>query len=101
MEYSIDSNEHGICVNIIGRLTYNDRNKLSDLINNLAQISTKWIALDLEALEFIDSAGVGMLLIVREELVMRDKLLIVSKATGQVKRVLTVAQLGKMVKTKD
>ena len=79
MEYSIDSNEHGICVNIIGRLTYNDRNKLSDLINNLAQISTKWIALDLEALEFIDSAGVGMLLIVREELAMREKLLIVSK----------------------
>ena len=101
MEYSIDSNEHGICVNIIGRLTYNDRNKLSDLINNLAQISTKWIALDLEALEFIDSAGVGMLLIVREELAMREKLLIVSKATGQVKRVLTVAQLGKMVKTED
>ena len=79
MEYSIDSNEHGICVNIIGRLTYNDRNKLSDLINKLAQISSKWIALDLEALEFIDSAGVGMLLIVREELAMREKLLIVSK----------------------
>jgi anti-anti-sigma factor len=63
----------------------------------MLQNSVKRQILDLANLEFVDSAGIGMLLIAREELSNLDKQFILRKAGGQVKRVLTVAQLGKLI----
>jgi len=70
---------------------------LRALIREMLQNSVKRQILDLANLEFVDSAGIGMLLIAREELSNLDKQFILRKAGGQVKRVLTVAQLGKLI----
>jgi len=97
MDYAIDIKDQEAQVRMSGRLTFNDHAKLRALIKEMSQNGAKRQVLDLGSLEFVDSAGIGMLLIAREELSNLDKQFILRKAAGQVKRVLTVAQLGKLI----
>lgn len=97
MDYGIDVKEQEAVVQLKGRLTFNDHAKLRALIREMLQNKAKRQVLDLSALEFVDSAGIGMLLIAREEMANVDKHLVLRAAAGQVKRVLTVAQLNKIV----
>ncbi len=101
MDYTIATKDHEAQVLMTGRLTFNDHAKLRALIKEMLQNASKRQVLDLSALEFVDSAGIGMLLIAREELSNLDKQFVLRKATGQVKRVLTVAQLGKLITIED
>ncbi len=88
-------------VSVSGRLTFNDHASLRALIRELCDNETKRQIFELSGLEFVDSAGIGMLLIAREELANRSKELVLRGATGQVKRVFTVAQLGKLITIDD
>lgn len=101
MDYGIEDKDQETVVRLRGRLTFNDHAKLRALIREMLQTKAKRQVLDLSALEFVDSAGIGMLLIAREEMANVDKLLILRAAAGQVKRVLTVAQLNKIVAIED
>lgn len=101
MDYGIESKGQETVVRLRGRLTFNDHAKLRSLIGEMLAQKTTQHALDLSALEFVDSAGIGMLLIAREELASASKKLTLRAAQGQVKRVLTVAQLGKIVTIED
>lgn len=101
MDYGIESKDQDTVVRLRGRLTFNDHAKLRGLIREMLQLSGRRHILDLSALEFVDSAGIGMLLIAREELANVDKTLVLRSAQGQVKRVLTVAQLSKIVAIED
>jgi anti-anti-sigma factor len=49
------------------------------------------IRIDLESVDFLDSVGLGKLLLVRQECAERNKRLVVIGATGQVKEKLQVA----------
>lgn len=101
MDYGIESKDQETVVRLRGRLTFNDHARLRGLIREMLQLPAKRQVLDLSALEFVDSAGIGMLLIAREELANADKTLVLRSAQGQVKRVLTVAQLSKIVAIED
>ncbi|CAO3372570.1 MULTISPECIES: STAS domain-containing protein [Azospirillum] len=101
MDYGIEDKEQETLVRLRGRLTFNDHAKLRALIREMLQNRAKRQVLDLSTLEFVDSAGIGMLLIAREEMANADKQLVLRSAAGQVKRVLTVAQLNKIVTIED
>lgn len=101
MDYGIESKDQEAVVRLRGRLTFNDHAKLRGLIREMLLLTPARQVLDLSALEFVDSAGIGMLLIAREEMANADKKLVLRGAQGQVKRVLTVAQLGKIVAIED
>lgn len=97
MDYTIDTKDTETEVRVAGRLTFNDHAKLRALIKEMLGTKAKKQTLEMSSLEFVDSAGIGMLLIAREELAAQDKQLVLRRAEGQVKRVLTVAQLGKLI----
>jgi len=101
MDYGIEQRDLEAVVRLRGRLTFNDHARLRALIGEMAQSRATRQVLDLSSLEFVDSAGIGMLLIAREEMVNNSKELILRAATGQVKRVLTVAQIGKILTIED
>lgn len=97
MDYAIDLHEREALVRLRGRLTFNDHAKLRAAIREMQANKVERQILDLSGLEFVDSAGIGMLLIAREEMTIASKTLVLRGAQGQVKRVLTVAQLSKIV----
>ncbi len=101
MDYAIEAKDHESIVRLRGRLTFNDHAKLRTLITEMQGSKGKRQILDLGNLEFVDSAGIGMLLIAHEEMGNADKQLVLRGAAGQVKRVLSVAQLGKIVTVED
>ncbi|WP_298377339.1 STAS domain-containing protein [Azospirillum sp.] len=101
MDYGIEQRDQEAAVRLRGRLTFNDHAKLRALIGEMKLNKAKRQVLDLSSLEFVDSAGIGMLLIAREEMVAAAKELVLRGAVGQVKRVLTVAQIGKIVTIED
>lgn len=101
MDYGIESKPQESVVRMRGRLTFNDHAKLRGLIREMLALPENRLVLELSTLDFVDSAGIGMLLIAREELDNAGKTLVLRSAQGQVKRVLTVAQLGKIVAIED
>ncbi|BAI72987.1 anti-sigma-factor antagonist [Azospirillum sp. B510] len=101
MDYGIEVRDLEAVVSMRGRLTFNDHSKLRSLIGEMGENARKRQVLDLSALEFVDSAGIGMLLIAREEMERAAKQFVLRGAAGQVKRVLTVAQLAKIVPIED
>ena len=101
MEYATQVNETEAVVQLSGRLTFNDHVKMRGLIREMLQNKPTRQVLELSSLEFVDSAGIGMLLIAREELANQQKAFVLRKASGQVKRVFTVAQLGKLISIED
>ncbi|MBP2228202.1 STAS domain-containing protein [Azospirillum agricola] len=101
MDYGIEQRDLEAVVRLRGRLTFNDHARLRGLIGEMVQNRAPRQVLDLSSLEFVDSAGIGMLLIAREEMTNNGKELVLRAATGQVKRVLTVAQIGKIVTIED
>lgn len=97
MDYVSQTNDQESIFSVRGRLTFNDHAKMRGMIKEMQQGGAKRQVLELSQLEFVDSAGIGMLLIAREELASLERDLVLRGASGQVKRVFTVAQLGKLI----
>jgi HptB-dependent secretion and biofilm anti anti-sigma factor len=97
MDYRIDQEDAEARIHVTGRLTFNDHGKVRTMIQEMVQSRPKKLALMIGGLEFVDSSGLGMILVAREEVSKLGKTLVLRGAQGQVKRVLQVAQLNKVV----
>jgi len=71
-----------------GRMIYTDYKSVKDIIYYVMHNNTKSLILDMSSLEFIDSAAVGMLIIILEELRKVDASMRIVNSHGQLLRVL-------------
>lgn len=78
-------------VAIKGRFTFQDQAKFRDAIAKVMSVDAQSLSIDLSQVEFIDSAGLGMLLLVREEMRTKSRDLVLRRAQGQVKRMFGIA----------
>ena len=86
---------------VTGRLTGQDGDGVRDLIAEVkGGTGRRWV-IDLTGLTFIDSAGIGMLLVVNGEAVAADKAVAMVVAEGQVKKVVTLTRIGMIVPLYD
>lgn len=92
MQYEF--NEDDSRVSISGEFTFTDHVAFKAIATRLFENSGKPIVIDLASLEFIDSAGLGMLLIVRDEAGKASRKLILRSPNGQVKRMFEVTKFG-------
>jgi len=83
-------------VSLSGRFTFVDHGQFKTVIDEVLTHPYQTCFLELSALEFIDSAGLGMLLILKDELGKADISLILQKPVGQVEKMLQVSQFDKM-----
>lgn len=90
MNFNIDSEKR--VAEIEGELTFTDHSSFKQLVSTLFEGNVSPIVLDLSKLEFIDSAGLGMLLLVRDEVNKSAKKLILRGPRGQVKRMFAVTK---------
>ncbi|MBK1841131.1 STAS domain-containing protein [Azospirillum sp. YIM B02556] len=84
-------------VRLMGRLEFTDHDRLRDIVGLVERSDMARFVIDLSALEFIDSAGLGMLLILQEETETRNVRMIVQGAAGDVKRSIDLARLGEII----
>jgi len=79
---------------LAGEFTFADHGVFRTMIGKLVKTKDSTCVLDLARLEFIDSAGLGMLLIARDEAKKANRKLVLRHPAGQVKRMLEISKFG-------
>lgn len=98
MNYKVDRQGNEIHVELSGRLTFADYGSFKDLTEIFIEHNPKSCLLNLSNLEFIDSAGLGMLLIARDKMRVRETDIILKGAQGQVKKMLDLGHFDSLFK---
>lgn len=102
MDYRIEKAGNGKCVAVFsGRLTFVDANTFHEVTDAIRQSEHAQWAFDFSALEFIDSAGLGMLLMARDVVSDLGKRLVVHHAQGQVHKALTLARFQDLIQIEE
>ena len=96
MEYSFNKNNNSIHLSISGKFTFTDYDKFSEMLNLI--LEEKVAVLDLGKLEFVDSAALGMLMILGEETNKKSINLSVGNANGQVKKMFEITKFQEILK---
>ena len=80
-------------LNFSGRFAFNDHATFKRIVKVIVDAKYREVILDFKELEFIDSAAIGMLLILNEEIKTVGGRMSIKNQAGQVKRVLTVVNI--------
>ncbi|AWK87428.1 STAS domain-containing protein [Azospirillum thermophilum] len=97
MEYRVSETAEGLWLGFSGRLEFTDHERLPEIVDAVRNGRSRRAVLDLSELEFIDSAGLGMLLILHEEAETMNLRLVVRGARGAVKQSLDLAKLNEIL----
>ncbi len=97
MDFHPRSTPEALEVSLTGRLEFTDHDKLREIVELLAGAQARRFVIDLSGLEFIDSAGLGMLLILQEEAEQSEVAMVVRGPQGDVKRSIDLAKIGEIV----
>ncbi|HLN24547.1 MAG TPA: STAS domain-containing protein [Patescibacteria group bacterium] len=82
---------------ISGRLTFDVNLTFRRIVQAVAQGGGRAVSIDLSRLEFIDSAGLGMLLLLREAAKDASAKLWLTQPCGQVQRLLSVSHFHRLI----
>lgn len=92
MIFKVNSTGSKLEITLKGRLTFADYNAFRQITDLIGAVEQQQCIFDLEGLEYIDSAGLGMLLLSREKASENSGFIILKTPAGQVKKML---DLGK------
>jgi anti-anti-sigma factor len=96
MEHTVRGLPDGKEVILTGRLTFADHNGFRSIIAMFQEPGNKRFVIDLSAVDFIDSAALGMVLLARDTAISKGVHLILRGAKGQVKRIMEVAKFNSL-----
>lgn len=96
MEIIIDKKQDFDLVTLTGRFTFVDHTICREMIQKLLKSDCKKCVIDLGKIEFIDSAGLGMLLVIKDELKKKGIPLVLLKPSGQVEKMIKVAHFDQV-----
>lgn len=97
MEYSIVAEGSTQKVVMKGRFTFSDNEQFRSIITSLEEAGGNKYVLDMSGLEFMDSAGLGMLLLVHEMAESKSIPMSLRGASGEVKRMLEVSKFDDII----
>lgn len=93
MELSLKEQENGaISVIISGEFSFSDSSKFREMFKNIEKSCPTHISVDLSACEMIDSAALGMLLLLKEKADQISAEVELKNAKGQVLKVLQLSR---------
>ena len=83
-------------VSLAGRFDFNAHREFREAVDNAVSQSTKSITVDFEAVEYLDSSALGMLLMLRDKAKTAGRDVALVHCKGPVKQVLDIANFGKL-----
>lgn len=96
MEYQIDVQEDVFEAKLREKITFSDLDGFREMVKRMVESKAGSNIVDLADVEFIDSAGLGMLLLARDEISKTSAHLTLRSPQGQVKRMFSVARFDQM-----
>lgn len=97
MDFQTRNSPEAAEVLMTGRLEFTDHDQLSGIVALIDRCPARRFVIDVSQLEFIDSAGLGMLLILQDEAETRNVKLVVRGPRGAVKQSIDLARIGEIV----
>ncbi|MEL0018941.1 MAG: STAS domain-containing protein [Rickettsiales bacterium] len=79
-----------------GRLTIRDRKSVDRISSNITETGHSQVVIDLSKLNYIDSAGLGILLSLREGAMGKGKRIAIAGAVDSVREILDIASFGSL-----
>lgn len=89
-----NSSDDVLRITLNGRLTFAENGEFRRVVEAIGQSSGTNVVFDLEGLNYIDSAGMGMLLVARDAAAICGAGVALERAAGQVGRMLQLAQFA-------
>lgn len=97
MHMKIGSFEDLVLIRLKGRCTFSGLAQFEDVLDLVRHRPPTRFELNLSDLEYIDSSGVGMLLMVHEACEKKQSTLVIVKPSPQVMKVLRLTRLDQML----
>lgn len=98
MRYEMKTGQEDVAVAMRGDLNFQDHPNVKKLLTELSEAGRKSWVFDLSGLKSIDSAGIGMLLIAKDEGDKAGAKITLRAPGGNVRRVLELTRIGDMMK---
>ncbi|CAA7624881.1 STAS domain-containing protein [Magnetospirillum sp. SS-4] len=93
MEFEFNPAAAALRVTLRGRLTFAENPRFRQVLSHIGSRKAKRVVIDLAHVDFIDSAGLGMLMHARDAARRHDGIVTLDAARGQVDRMLGLARL--------
>jgi anti-anti-sigma factor len=97
LEYSINNDGAQRNVNLSGRLSFDDHSVFREITAALKEDGPNKCSINVGGLEFIDSAGLGLLLVVNEAAKDRNISVTITGARDQVNKMLEITKFNEVV----
>ena len=101
MQYTLSTQPDGVTATLSGRFTFADHQAFRELIGNIEMAPGRCIAVDLDAVEFLDSAALGMLLLANDASEKAGAAFVVRHPRGQVRRTLEITEMAALFSIQD
>lgn len=101
MEYTIARHDKHCEVRIQGSFTFSDNAKFRELLNSTVNDTLHSLTINLSKLEFIDSAALGMLLLLNDAASQKNIRITLAAATGQIKKMLVLSKFEELFNIED
>lgn len=96
MELATHTDASTFRISISGRFTFHDNNAFRLLLKEIENTDQPEVALDIASLEYIDSSGLGMLLLLRELTNEKQLTLTLNHATGQPMQLFEISRFNEI-----
>lgn len=101
MQSKISSYEDLVLVRLKGRCTFSSLSQFEEVLDLIRQRPVSHYEIHLGELDYIDSSGVGMLLMLHEACEKKRSTLALVKPSAQVMKVLRLTRLDQILSIKD
>jgi len=94
MEHSVVVNGDLLELSLSGKFTFSDNKAFNNFLDEIGKNSYKKVIIDLNGVEFIDSAALGILLLTRDRCERNKTKLLVKNPKGQVRRMFDISRFS-------
>lgn len=101
MQYETSERPGVIEVTLHGRITYSDHPSFRNVMAQIKESGATQLVFDLADVEFIDSAGLGMLLMVRDTAAQKRAEVVLRRSRGQVQRIFASSKFETLFTVED
>ncbi len=91
-KYKVSPTENAVRIQLAGQFTFHSRKAFNEAgLSALAHVGSRQIALDMADVDYLDSAALGMLLLLREKAALTGQQIVLLRPRGRVLQILQVA----------
>jgi HptB-dependent secretion and biofilm anti anti-sigma factor len=94
MEHKLVNNGDTLELSLKGKFTFADNKAFSEVLDDVANNNYKHFTINLDGVEFIDSAALGILLLARDKCVKTATNLLLKNPKGQVKQMFDISRFN-------